>query len=148
MAALNLATFAAHQHTITDEPRMAEEIATTPRGITGAARTGTRMPLLTNIRELLRIDLSASDMSPDDPLFRSCLQGVLAYHREMAAKLDRLLQVTDPLQRTRLRKLVGPREEIKSVLEALEDTIEDLEIATNPEAHAAIKQLIDEAKAP
>jgi hypothetical protein len=148
MAALNLATFAEHQQTITDGLRMAEEIATTPRGAIGAARTGTRMPLLTNIRELLRIDLSASDVSADDPLVLSFLKGVLAYDREMATRLTRLLQVTDPLLRARLRKLVGTREEIESVLEALEDTIEDLEIATSPEVHAAIEQLIDEAKAP
>ena len=62
--------------------------------------------------------------------------------------LDRLLQVKDPLRRKRIPRLVGRRDEIESVLEALEDTIEDLEIATSPEVHAAIEQLIDEAKAP
>jgi hypothetical protein len=76
------------------------------------------------------------------------LKGVLTYYREIAAKLDRLLQINEPLQRKRIRKLVGTHDEIESVLEALEDKIEDLEIATSPEVHAAIERLIDEAKAP
>jgi hypothetical protein len=76
------------------------------------------------------------------------LKRVLTYHREIAAELDRLLQINDPLRRKRIRTIVGRHDEIESVLEALEDKIEDLEIATSPEVHAAIERLIDEAKAP
>jgi hypothetical protein len=113
-----------------------------------------RSPLLSHIRQLLRIDLSAIDLSTsegspaDKQLSLAFLKTVLTYHREIATKLDHLLQIRDPLQRKRIRKIIGSPSEIEAVLEALEDKIEDLEIATNPEVHAAIEQLIDEAKAP
>jgi hypothetical protein len=141
MAESSLVTWEEKKNVVTGELHLALEAATAPR-----ARSR-RIPLLANIRQLLRIDLSAIDLSAGEPL-PMFLKAVLGYHREIAAQLDRLLQVQDPLQRKRIRKLVGTREEITSVLEALEDKIEDLEIAISPEVHAAIEQLIDEAKAP
>jgi hypothetical protein len=126
---------------------------TAPRASIGVYKTVEGLRFLALIRQLLRIDLSAIDPAPGDfpgteQLSMSFLKGVLTYYREMAAMLDRLLQINDPLKRKRIRKLVGTHDEIVSVLEALEDKIEDLEIATSPEVHAAIERLIDEAKAP
>jgi hypothetical protein len=121
------------------------------RGTHAATR---RTPLLAHIRQLLRIDLSTIDLSPTQDahgraqLLLMFLKGVLTYHREVAAHLERFLQINDPLRRNRIHKLIGSRQEIETVLEALEDKIEDLEIATSPEVHAAIERLIDEAKAP
>jgi hypothetical protein len=124
--------------------------ATTPRVSIDANKVGEhlRPALMDTIRQMMRIDLSAIDLSAGEQLPLLFLNGVLTYHREIAAMLDRLLQVKDPLQRKRIRKLVGRRDEIESVLETIEDKIEDLEIATSPEVHAAIERLIDEAKAP
>jgi uncharacterized protein YeaO (DUF488 family) len=151
----SLATLEEKKSAVMGELNLALKAATTPRVSLGAYTAGERIPLLANIRLLLRIDLSAIDLSAAEPFRQSFehirllfLKGVLTYYRELAAKLDRLLQIKDPLQRKRIRKLVGSRDEIESVLEALEDKIEDLEIATSPEVHAAIERLIDEAKAP
>jgi hypothetical protein len=153
MAESSFAVLEETKNAVMGDLDLAVKVATTPRVSLGAYTAASRIPLLANIRRLLRIDLSAIDSSPEDlpaakelpPLF---LKAVLIYYREIAAKLDRLLQIRDPLQRNRIRKLVGSRQEIESVLEALEDKIEDLEIATNPEVHTAIERLIDEAKTP
>jgi hypothetical protein len=155
MAGPSLATLEEQKNAVTGELNLALKAVTTPIVSLGAYTAGKRIPLLAHIRQLLRIDLSAIDLSAAEP-FRQPLEhirllflkGVLTYYRELAAKLDRLLQIKDPLQRKRIRDLVGTRDAIESVLEALEDKIEDLEIATSPEVHTAIKQLIDEAKSP
>jgi hypothetical protein len=152
-----VASFAALEETknaVMGDLNRAFRAATTPRAPRGTSTAAGRIPLLAHIRELLRVDLSAIDVSPTEDVptarefFPIFLNAVLNYHREIAAQLDRLLQINDPLQRKRLRKLIGSRQEIESVLEALEDKIEDLEIATSPEVYAAIERLIDEAKAP
>jgi hypothetical protein len=154
MPEASLATLEEKKNVVMDELNLALKAATTPRVSLGAYTAGEHIPLLANIQQLLRIDLSAIDLSATDgfPAAKRVsllfLKGVLTYYRELAAKLDRLLQIKDPLQRKRIRKLVGSRDEIETVLEALEDKIEDLEIATNPEVHAAIERLINEAKAP
>jgi hypothetical protein len=121
---------------------------TAPRKSIGAYKAVEHLRLLALIRQLMRIDLSAIDVSAAEQLPQLFLKGALTYYREIAAFLDRLLQVEDPRQRKRIRDLVGTRNAIKSVLEALEDKIEDLEIATSPEVRTAIEQLIDEVKAP
>lgn len=95
------------------------------------------LPLLASIRQMLRRDLSTISRS-----------STLHDYREIADQLDRMLQMNDPLRRARLCELIGPRHEIEAVLEALEEMIEDLEIATSPQVHAAIERLIDEAKTP
>jgi hypothetical protein len=149
-----LAALEEQKSAVMGELDLALQIATTPRVSLGAYTAGDRIPLLANVRQLLRLDLSTLDLFPAEDLpaskqlHLSFLKGVLTYHREIAAKLDHLLQIRDPLQRKRIRKLIGSRNEIESVLEALEDKIEDLEIATNPEVHAAVERLIDEAKVP
>jgi hypothetical protein len=150
MAEPSLATLEEQKNAVLGELRFVLKAATTPRVPIGAYRAAEhrRLALLDLIRQLIRIGLSAIDLSAAEQLPLLFLKGVLTYYREIAAMLDRLLQVKDPLQRKRIRKLVGRRDEIESVLEALEDKIEDLEIATSPEVHAAIEQLIDEAKAP
>ena len=154
MAGSGLAELEEMKNAVMGDLDLALKVATTPRVSRGAHTTGRRIPLLAHIRQLLRIDLSAIDLSPTGDLSAAkqapllFLKAVLTYHREVAAQLDRLLQINDPLQRTRIDKLVGSRHEMESVLEALEDKIEDLEIATSPEVHAAIERLIDEAKAP
>jgi hypothetical protein len=154
MARSGLAELEETKNAVMGDLDLALKVATTPRVSLGAPTAGGRIPLLAHIRQLLRIDVSAIDVSPAgaSPAAKQVpllfLKGVLTYHREIAAHLDRLLQINDPLQRKRLHKLVGSRHEIESVLEALEDKIEDLEIATSPEVHAAIERLIDEAKAP
>jgi hypothetical protein len=154
MAGSSVAVLEETKNTVMGDLDLAVKVATTPRASLGAYTAAGRIPLLAHIRQLLRIDLSAIDVSPPEDLPAAkqlpllFLKGVLTYHREIAAQLDRLLQMHDPLQRKRIRKLVGSRHEIESVLEALEDKIEDLEIATSPEVHAAIERLIDEAKAP
>jgi hypothetical protein len=125
---------------------------TAPRASISVYKTVERLRLVALIRQLLRIDLSDFPAADDFPAATQVpllfLKRVLTYYREIAAMLDRLLQIDDPLQRKRIRKLVGTHDELESVLEALEDKIEDLEIATSPEVHAAIERLIDEAKAP
>ena len=123
--------------------RLALAAATAPRVPIGAykAAEDLRPSLLPNIRQLVRIDLSAVQ----EPW---SLKAVLTYSREIAGILDRLVQVEDLRQCKRIRYLVGTREAIESVLKTLEDKIEDLEIATSPEVRAALEQLIDEAKAP
>jgi hypothetical protein len=128
--------------------RLVVAATTGPRGSIRAYKAVERLRLLACIRQLLRIDLSAIDLSAAEQLSLVFLRGVLTYYREIATSLDRLLQVEDPRQRKRIRKLVGTREAIESVLETLEDKIEDLEIATSPEVCTAIEQLIDEAKSP
>jgi hypothetical protein len=155
MAGLTLAMLEEKKNAVVGELNLALKAARTPRVSLGSYTAGKRIPLLGNIRQLLRIDLSAIDLPAAEPFRQSSeqirllfLKGVLTYYRELAAKLDRLLQIKDPLQRKRIRDLVGTRDAIESVLEALEDKIEDLEIATSPEVHTAIKQLIDEAKSP
>jgi hypothetical protein len=147
MVGSSLAALEEKKNAVMGELDLALKVGTTPRVPLDTYTATDRSPLLANIRQLLRIDLSAIDLSDPDQLLLSFLKGALAYHREIAAKLDRLLQINDPLQRKRIRKLVGSRQEIESVLEALEDKIEDLEIATNPEVHAAIERLIDESTA-
>jgi hypothetical protein len=154
MAELSLAKIEEQKNVVMGELRFAFQAATTPRTILDAHKGSKRLPLLAHIRQLLRIDLSALDLSAagDFPAAKEVallfLKRVLTYHREIAAELDRLLQINDPLRRKRIRTIVGRHDEIESVLEALEDKIEDLEIATSPEVHAAIERLIDEAKAP
>jgi hypothetical protein len=154
MAGSGLAVLEETKNAVMGDLDLALKVATTPRGSLSAHTAGGRISLLAHIRQLLRIDLSAIDLSPAEasPAAKQVpflfLKGVLTYHREIAAHLDRLLQIHDPLQRKRIHKLVGSRHEIESVLGALEDKIEDLEIATSPEVHAAIEWLIDEAKAP
>jgi hypothetical protein len=153
MAGPNLATLEEQKNAVTGELNFALKAVTTPRFSLGTDTAGKRIPLLASIRQLLRIDLSAIDLSAgeDFPIAKKVtllfLKGLLTYHRELAAKLDQILQINDPLQRKRIRKLLGTRDEIESVLEALEDKIEDLEIATSPEVYEAIERLIDEAKA-
>ena len=160
MVQLSLETIEEHKNTVMGELRLVLGATTPPKVPMGDSRAVElrRLPLLDQIRQLLRIDLSAIDLSAagDDPAIKQTVQqtamlflkAVLKYYRELAAKLDRLLQIQDPLQRQRIRKLVGRRDAIESVLDALEDKIEDLEIATSPEVYAAIEQLIDEAKSP
>jgi hypothetical protein len=125
---------------------------TAPQRSTGAYKAAKRIPFLARIREMLRVDLSEVELSGPDQrvnqIILNMLKSWLEVHRNVAAKLEHLLQVKDPGQRKRIRDLVGSRGAIESVLEAVEDRIEDLEIATNPEVRAAIEQLIDEAKAP
>jgi hypothetical protein len=150
----NLAVLEETKNAVIGDLDLTFKVATTPSISLGTYTAAGRIHLLANIRRLLRLDLSdvdiapAEDAHPAKQLTLVFLTGVLAYHREIAAKLDRLLQIHDPLQQKRIRKLVGSRQAIESVLEALEDKIEDLEIATSPEVHATIEQLIDEAKAP
>jgi hypothetical protein len=154
MAESSFAALEETKNAVMGDLDLAFKVATTPRVSLGAHTPTRRIPLLQNIRHLLRIDLSAIDLFPPEvspaaqevPLL--FLQGVLTYHRELASRLDCLLQIHDPLRQKRIRKLVGSRQEIESVLEALEDKIEDLEIATSLEVHTAIERLIDEAKAP
>jgi hypothetical protein len=154
MAEPSVAMLEEQKNVVMGELDFALQAATTPRASLDAHKASKRRPLLALIRQLLRIDLSALDLSAagDLPAAKEAsllfLKGVLTYHREIAAELDRLLQIHDPLRRKRIRTIVGRRDEIESVLEALEDKIEDLEIATSPEVHAAIERLIDEAKAP
>jgi hypothetical protein len=115
-------------------------VATTPRAAIPAYKAAQQLRLspLKNLRQLARIDLFAVE----EPWV---LKALLAHYREMATLLDRLLQVGDRRQRKCSRDLVGPPHAIKSVLEAIEDKIENLEIATSPEVNAAIEELIDEA---
>ena len=125
--------------------------ATTPKVPVGAHRAAEphRLALLDSIRQLLRMDLSAIEVSAADEVpaveqaaqqaALSFLKGVLTYYRELAAMLDRLLQADAPWQRRRIRKLVGRRDEVASVLKALKDKIEDLEIATSPEVRATVR---------
>jgi hypothetical protein len=153
MAGASLAVLEETKNAVMGDLTLALKAATTPRLSLGPYTAAGRIPLLANIRQLLRIDISAIDIFPagaspeETQLTFLFLEGLLAYHREIAAKLDRLLQINDPLQRKRIQKLIGNRHEIESVLEALEDKIEDLEIATNPEVRTAIERLIDDAKA-
>jgi hypothetical protein len=154
MADSSLAMLEETKNAVMGELDLALKVATTPRASLGTYTATGRIPTLAHIRQLLRVDASAIDVSGKDfpaayrELPLNFLKLVLEYHREIAAKLDRLLQVRDPLQRKRIYRLVGSRDEIESVLEALEDKIEDLEIATDPEVRAGIEQLIDETKAP
>jgi hypothetical protein len=154
MAGASFAVLEETKNAVMGDLDLAVKAATTPRVALGAYTAEGRIPLLAHIRQLLRIDLSAIDVSPTEDLLAAqqlpllFLKGVLTYHREIAAQLDRLLLMNDPLQRKRIRKFVGSLQEIESALEALEDKIEDLKIATSPEVHAAIERLIDEAKAP
>jgi hypothetical protein len=147
-----LATFEGKSNIVIGGLGLVLAATTAPRVSTNEYKTVERLRLLALVRQLLRIDLSDFPPADDFPAVTQVpqlfLKGVLTYYREIAAKLDRLLQINEPLQRKRIRKLVGTHDEIESVLEALEDKIEDLEIATSPEVHAAIERLIDEAKAP
>ena len=153
MSRVSLTELEEQKNAVMADLALAFKVATTPRVSLGAHTADKRIPLLAHIRQLLRTDLSAIDLSQDEefPAAKEVLllflKALLAYHREIATQVDRLLQIKDPLQRKRIRKLVGSRDEIESVLEALEDQIEDLEIATSPEVRAAIERLIDEAKA-
>lgn len=154
MVGPSLAALEETKNAVMGELDLALKVGTAPRVPSGTRTAPDRSPLLAYIRELLRIDLSAIDLSPAEDLpaaqqlSLSLLKTVLTNHREIAAKLDYLLQIRDPLQRKRIHKIIGSHAEIEAVLEALEDKIEDLEIATNPEVHAAIERLIHEAKAP
>jgi len=155
MAGSSLAVLEETKKVVMGDLDLAFKVATSPKASLGADTATHRLPLLAHIRQLLRIDLSTIDLSADEPFRESVeqirllfLKGALTYYRDLAAKLDHFLQIRNPLQRKRIRKLLGSRDEIESVLEALEDKIEDLEIATSPEVQDALERLIDEAKAP
>jgi hypothetical protein len=103
--------------------------------------------LLTKLRTLARRDLSAvEDVSQ--------LSHLLDQYRQIAIVLERLLGLQQKMEekaqqikpRPRLVGLLGTPAQIESVLEEIEDTIENLEIATNPEVHAGLERLIAEVK--
>ena len=154
MPGSSLAVLEETKNLVMGELDLALKVATAPQVSLGQDTATRRLSLLASIRQMLGIDLSTIDFSQTGgfPAAKEAaivfLKAVLAYHREIAAVLERLLRIKDPLRRNRIRKLIGPHNEIESVLEALEDKIEDLEIATSSEVQTAIDRLIDEAKTP
>jgi hypothetical protein len=154
MAGSSLAVLEEKKNLVRGELDLARKVVTTPRAALGADRVVGRIPLLEHVRQLLRIDFSEVDLFQDHglPAAKEVLlltvKALLAFHRNVAVELDRLVQTKDSLERRRIQRFIGSRQEIESLLEAVEDRIEDLEIATSPEVHAALERLIDEAKAP
>jgi len=152
MEGSNLAVLEETKNVVMGDLDLALKVAMAPHVSRSEYTAARRLPLLAHIRQLLQIDCSTIDFSQTGgfPAAKETaivfLKAVLAYHREISAELERLLQIKDPLRRNRIRKLIGPYNEIESVLEALEDKIEDLEIATSSEVQTAINRLIDEAK--
>jgi alkanesulfonate monooxygenase SsuD/methylene tetrahydromethanopterin reductase-like flavin-dependent oxidoreductase (luciferase family) len=93
--------------------------------------------LLADVRELARTDLSAIEDADQ-------LTQLLQRYREIATFLERLLEIQQTRPRRRLVELLGTPAQIESVLEAIEEKIEDLEIATSPEVHTGLERLIAE----
>ncbi|MGH8065137.1 MAG: hypothetical protein ACRERE_07815 [Candidatus Entotheonellia bacterium] len=97
--------------------------------------------ILAGLRQLTRTDLSGIEDVGQ-------LERLLKQYREIATVLERLLEIQQTKPRQRIVELLGTPAQIESVLEAIEEKIEDLEIATNPDVHAGIKRLIAEVKSP
>jgi hypothetical protein len=95
--------------------------------------------LLADVRQLARTDLSGIDDVGQ-------LKRLLEQYREMATFLEQLLEIQQPKPNHRIVALLGTPAQIESVLETLEDKIEDLEIATDSDTRAGIERLIAEVK--
>jgi hypothetical protein len=95
--------------------------------------------LLDDLRQLARTDLSGIEDIGQ-------LTYLLHQYREIATFLEQLLEIQRPEPRHRIVALLGTPAQIESVLEAIEEKIEDLEIATDSDVRRGIEGLIAEVK--
>jgi len=97
--------------------------------------------ILSDLKHLVRRDLSAIEDIPT-------LTELLQTYRRIAEVIELILERQKSTPSPKLLELLGTPEQLEAIVEAVEEKIEDLEIATNPEVHAAIESLIVEVTSP
>jgi len=138
-----ITTLQSNTHVVLGELHLVFGAATAPRETPKARLVLTTFApkILSDLKHLVRRDLSAIEDIPT-------LTELLQTYRRIAEVIELILERQKSTPSPKLLELLGTPEQLEAIVEAVEEKIEDLEIATNPEVHAAIESLIVEVTSP